>query len=586
MKQFRPTLVIACPVIVGAVVFLAGIDWGLPSRAVDQYLFGEHPIWTGKQIAHLAGPTGAEMGGASDVSAGAPTVRDRPVVVNATDQDRARIIRRYRLMSYQPDEFTTFAALSAMKVGRGDLDPRMYKYGGLWVYPVGALLKLAGRAGIVQLDSDVTFYLDHPESFGRFYIVARAYSACWGLVGIAAVFLLIKRICGNTAAAIAGALCFLLMPLVVTAAHEAKPHLAGAVLMLLAVLTATKFVEGGLRRFWLAAAWLSGAAIAMVPSALPSLLILPLMMFLRSRAMPSIRAPRARGAILAVLIALAVYLLVNPYVPAHLLWRREVLRSNVGNSAAFYHPRWGGGGLPNALLLIAEGTSFLLAGVGLVATIVLALRVLKIRRSVDPLEVRRRAGGMLLAAPAIAVAVPFILFAHGQPADYARFALPFDIFLCIEAVVAIATFIRSPAARAVFLALLVLSTSYTGLSYLRAFRRDAIGPTTRMLAAARLAELQREGFHVLASRQEPAPWSLPPVNLFEWQIIVPPRQEGRLNRLPGAEVTVAPVDMFPGPGSKALRLLRSTPIAWADKPFIIEVSVNWQPRRSVLHQEH
>src|SRR5690349_5530832 len=41
---------------VAAIVFLLGINWGLPSRDIDQYLFGtsETP-WSGERIAFLAG---------------------------------------------------------------------------------------------------------------------------------------------------------------------------------------------------------------------------------------------------------------------------------------------------------------------------------------------------------------------------------------------------------------------------------------------------------------------------------------------------------------------------------------------------
>ena len=39
-------LVVAC-------VFLTGVQWGLPSREVDAYLFGAEPVWPGAKIAAL-----------------------------------------------------------------------------------------------------------------------------------------------------------------------------------------------------------------------------------------------------------------------------------------------------------------------------------------------------------------------------------------------------------------------------------------------------------------------------------------------------------------------------------------------------
>ena len=81
-------------------------------------------------------------------------------------------------------------SLAGMKPGQLQLDPKLYQYGGLWVYPVGALLKVGSILGFIKLTPDLAFYLDHPEEFARFYVVARLYSAAWGVVGAWAVFML------------------------------------------------------------------------------------------------------------------------------------------------------------------------------------------------------------------------------------------------------------------------------------------------------------------------------------------------------------------------------------------------------------
>ena len=64
-----------------------------------------------------------------------------PGYVDPKDQDsvnRARILRRYKLYSFQPDEMNTFRALAEMHPDAMQFDPRLYQYGGLWIYPVGA----------------------------------------------------------------------------------------------------------------------------------------------------------------------------------------------------------------------------------------------------------------------------------------------------------------------------------------------------------------------------------------------------------------------------------------------------------------
>lgn len=538
-------------------------------------------MWGGREMLILAGEVAEKPDRSADVSAKPLEPRDRAVVVNDTDQDRARIVRRYRLMSYQPDEFTTFKSLSEMKPARGDLDPRMYKYGGLWVYPVGAMLKAASMAGAVRLTSDPAYYLDHPEAFGRFYVLARLYSALWGLIGVAAVFRLVRHITGSAAAATCAALCFMLMPVVITAAHEAKPHLAGTTLMLLAVLAGARWVENGRRRWAIATAIVCGAAIGMVPSALPVLLVLPAMEVLRRRfgkESPAARStqdsalstsPGARGAgrvVALAAIAIVVYCATNPYVPINLVRNRAVLRSNFGNSADFYHS--GGSGLGNAALLIGLGASFVLAIAGAIGAVGLAARAAR-TRAADAQESRRRAAGVLLAVVTLPVGAAFVVFAPGQPADYARFALPFDVFLAIEAIVAVATFVRPPAARCASYALLVATVAFMGVQYVGGFVRDSRPQTSRTRAAAQIAGMLRENGAVLASREEPAPWSLPPVDLFRWRIVLPPRAFPPDRPYPDATVTVGPVDLDPGSGI-VRRYLLATPISWADKHYSIE----------------
>ena len=94
----------------------------------------------------------------------------------------------------------------------------------------------------LDVRNDVAYYLDNPDEFGKFYVVARAYAAAWGLVGVLAVFAIGRRLASARVGVLA-ALLFTLMPVVVCMAHEGKPNLPGAVLMLLAVLLAMRHLS-------------------------------------------------------------------------------------------------------------------------------------------------------------------------------------------------------------------------------------------------------------------------------------------------------------------------------------------------------
>ena len=156
-----------------------------------------------------------------------------------------RIITRYRLYTDQPDEMITFRALSGIDPQHEKFDPKLYQYGGLWIYGVGIFLMIAKWLGVITIRHDVIFYLDHPEAFGSFYVVARPYAVIGGLLLVATVYGWMRRIATQSAwIAAAAATAVALMPVVINSAHEAKPHLPGAALVMLAVWAGCEFVRG------------------------------------------------------------------------------------------------------------------------------------------------------------------------------------------------------------------------------------------------------------------------------------------------------------------------------------------------------
>src|SRR5688500_15997844 len=548
--------------------FLVGINWGLPSHRADAFLFGDRQAWSGKEILDLAGGAGVDPNRGADVDVNPIGFRDRSVVLNDTDTQRAEIVRRYRLYSYQPDEMITFNALRQMNPGARQLDPKLYQYGGLWVYPVGAMLKLASVVRLVDLRSDVAYYLDHPEAFGRFYVVARLYSALWGVVGVWAVYRIVRHITGAGATPLVAAACFAAMPVVVNMAHEAKPHLPGAVLMLLAVLAATNYVQTGRRRWWIAAGAFCGAAFGMVLSSLPIFVVLPLMTLLRRQSWRD----RVVVTLAAAVVGVDVYFLTNPYVLLHLVARNPVLTSNLGNSAAMYAAGGSLGALLNAGKLLAEGTSPVLAAAGVAGMVALARRAWNVREDTTSPSVARRATGLLLAAPAVLVLVQFVALAAGKPGEYGRFAILPDTFLMVEAVVAAETFFRRPQVRRLSLAVLFFTTALCGGMYLRHFVDDSYGTTSRQRAAAELKDRLPPGA-TIAVDEEPAPYRLPPVNLFEHRIVLLSRGDRPADAggaTPGA-LLIRPLDVpqpgaVPG-GAGVLERVFPARISWAGRHF-------------------
>jgi hypothetical protein len=623
--------------ILAAVVFGAGINWGLPSHAIDPVLFGSGPDsatmalnsyrLTGVGIERLAGDwednphlpadaaahpiadrsnpvtllqnvhgaTADQLVRQGDQAAAAlvaardaadrryavlrqgkdeeaadsardaaqaaqkklheyveeynrKTFGDLSASIARDDVSRARILRRYRLYSNQPDEMISFRALAKMHPGNFQFDPKLYQYGGLWIYPLGAIVKAASMVGYVTVTDDPTYYLDSPEVFGRFYVLGRAYSAMWGLVAVWAVFAIVRRVGGGLLLPALAAICFTCMPVVVDLAHEAKPHLAGAALILLAVLAAGRYVETGRWKWILWTAVACGASAGMVLWGIAALAVLPAMSVMR----------RDRGArvaavwILGPIISAAIYFAANPYVAVHLAGDRAVLHSNFANTSAMYPAGGSGSGIAHAAVLIAAGMSWPLAIIGALSAAVLAVRRGESGRRI----------GWLLAPPAAIVLIDFALFAGNKPGEYARFAVFADTALMLAAFFAMARFDGPSSLRAVAGMILVVVAAVHGAAYEVGFLRDSSSDDSRAQAAAeidgRLSAASQNP--VLYVQSEPAPYCLPPVNLFRWRIILLPR-DGQITSSLSPGILVKPQD------SIVVFDPTATPISWANKAF-------------------
>jgi hypothetical protein len=564
MTRSRAVL-IGC-LIFAATAFAMGISWGLPTRAFDPYLFGSGPTWTGPQIANLTGGRGHDQLGA-DVDRNPLSVQGQGQILNADDAARAAILLRYRLYSAQPDEMITFMALAGMQPRQGQLDPKLYQYGGLWVYGVGGLLGAAKLLGMIELRGDLAFYLDRPEAFSRFYVVARAYSAAWGVVGAAAVWWLTRRLGRSILPAALATIGYALLPVVINMAHEAKPHLPAAAIMLLACVAATKFVETGRRRWWIATAVLCGASVGMILSAWPVVFVVPAMLLAR----PSPRSQRILVAVTCGIIAIDVYLLTNPYVLKHAMaWNQtdNPLRSNLQNSSAMYRAGLSMQGATDAIRLFGYATTPVVAVMGLVGL----TGIFFVRRQADPPDSAPAEEwlAVLLLVPSVIILGQFTLLAAGKPGEYARFALFPSIALLIFTVAGLWRLGRGSWLSVAVIALVLCRVGVGGSSYAWHFINDAGTRPSRLVAADRLRRILPPGA-TLGVLAEPAPYSIPPVNLFDTRIVLRPEA--------GSEVDAAIVAVDdpsrPPPGEWNTVWVRPrllpTPISWAGKTWLLRL---------------
>ncbi len=504
--RWRHSLIIATLLLLASVWFGLGAQWGLPSRWTDRWLFGDRPVWCGHKIFAVGGGWVVDANRGADVALN-PLLVDETVWVNETDQQKAQIIRRWRLYTSQPDEAITLRALSMMHPSEGKFDPKLYQYGGLWIYPIGGLLGIGAKLHWITLVRDVAFYMDHPEAIARFYRVARFYSMAWGLVGVIVVYGLVWRLTRGTPGlndtlrmwlgAAGGGLCFT-MPVVITMAHEAKPHLPGAVLVLAAMWAAMAFVDHGSWRRAVVVGVLCGAALGMVLSGWVAFSVLPVLLWMRPTLWRRILA--------AGIVGVFFYAITNPYVLINAVTNRALLTSNLGTSVGMYSAADSPvASARTAILCIGEGASPGTAVVGVLSAITLLAGI------------RQRSDWLLMAAPALVSAVQFFYLADHKPMEYARFALVLDVSLAIAAVVALGRARGVRWLRGLTLMLLCLVEVMFGAVYLWAFVQDTHAGT-RQLAAQLLLD-DRARATALGTWAEPAPYCMPPVDIFHWKIL-------------------------------------------------------------------
>ena len=480
--------------------------WGLPSAREDALLFGGNPPWKAEQyhlapdLEHLrARPAGA------DTDLNPLPARDRIVELTADQDARAEILRRYRLFSRQPDEMIVFRALQRMNPRRLDFDPQLYQYGGGYIYLIGAALAGAARLGLVRVSGDAALYLEHPDAFARFYVVARVVSLVFGALTLAAVNKLARRAGGRLAGWLA-MLCVACAPVFITAVLEVKPHLPSACLILWAILSALNYRTRGRTRDVVRMGLQAGYAFGLVLTGLASAALWPAAWWGRAK---EAREHARRGLLIAAGLAIAVYLVTNPYIPYDWVARRAVLVSNISNSTAMYRDqaRQAPAGAVRVGELLVESM-----GLGGVAAGVAGLCLLW-RRHGRETTIAAVAGVATLALGA--------LLGAGKPAEFARFLILPVLLLCVACGWLLAALTRRHVALGLVAIVAVLLTMRTP-AYLHAFAVDAWARNESRVVAGRYLAKQVPAADAIGLLQEPAPYAVPPLDFTRRRVVLLP----------------------------------------------------------------
>lgn len=565
-RRFWSVRVVSIQIIVLWVAFVAPYAvWGLPSTDIDPLLFPDGKPWPAERYqaaARVAELRSREAGADTDLNPLA--ARDRIVELTATEAQRAEILTRYRLYSRQPDEMITFRALQQMDPSSGDFDPKLYQYGGLYIYMIGGALKLASLLGVVHLTGDVSHYLTHPDAFGRFYVVSRVVSILFGAAALLAASFIGRR-AGGRCGAYGGILFLCATPTFLAGVLDAKPHMPSAAMILWAIAFALTYFQWGRTRDALIMGLFSGCAVAMVPTGAAAFALWPGLLWYCT--------PRHRKHVydlsLALAVAAAVYVVTNPYVVWNVLSDGPAFWSNLNNSLAMYsmaelrpHPRVA----LYVARLVFETVGF---GICLLGTLALLLQW-RFPREVP-----------LASLPGVVLGIVFFAYAWGKPAEFARFFLVPGMLLGIIGAGGMGKeFIHNPR-RSLLMLLFCLWSMHT-IGYVNAFAADAEGVNeARRLGGRFLAERMEPG-DAVGVLQEPAPYCVPPMDFATRRVLwMPPVEPADLS--PAALPTwlvftadddeVHAGDWWQAHYERAARFpdarTRRSRITWANKPTFV-----------------
>ena len=507
----RRRLSTAPVVLLWALIMTPLLTWGLPSSRHDDLLFGGEPAWKAEHY-HIAALLQRlrERDAGADTDLDPITGRDRLVDLTVDDQARAEILLAYRLYSRQPDEMLTFRALMRMRPWPPDFDPRMYQYGGGYIYLVGAALGASAVSGLVHLTRDAGFYLEHPEQFARFYIVARCVSLVFGVLTLVAVHKLARRAAGRTAgwfALLAAACC----PVFITAVLEAKPHLPSACMVLWATLSALDYQARGRMRDALRMGLQAGYAFGLVLTGCLAALLWPALFLARSAAG---RRAALRPLLVAGGAALAVYALTNPYLPYDLVTGRAAVASNIANSTAMYQ-----GQMRQALSGAVRVAELLLESAGLGVLLAGSLGLALLLR-------RHPRAAVIGSLPGLGMLVLGAALGAGKPAECARFLILPVLLLCVAAATLFAMLARRRPLLALLALIVVLGVMRTPV-YVRSFAEDVRGDREARAQAGVFLKDHLGPADAVGVLQEPAPYAVPPLDFAHRRIVLLPARRPR-----------------------------------------------------------
>lgn len=408
----------------------------------------------------------------------------------------SNLIRPYLLRSNHTDEQMIIAALSKINPKKLKFDPKLYHYGGAYIYPAGAWIFGSSVLGLTKLSPDITYYFGKPEEMAKVFIAGRCLSAVSVVLSVLLVFLIGKRLFSARAGLIA-AFIFAITPAAIIQAHTMKPYALALLYSLLCVYSCTFMENSGKKSLFFGGIFAGLATGSLYPYWLVSIIPASFMLFYRRPAREL--AFFALGGILSFAAS-------NPY---WIISSREVFQELASGKTSYpfsFSLMQTLGTLKNLLVIGAREGAVLVFLCGLAYT-----------------AAKREKRLLAVAAPA-AVIIPFfslIMTGFGDDILTSRFLLPWYALLAVAGA-AFFDAALSTKYKALFAALLVLCSLQTlnySAAYTANFSIDSTPASTRLEAGRYIAQNIPAGSSI-GLEEMPEPSHVPPFNFRDYRISV------------------------------------------------------------------
>ena len=317
MNRTTDTIIIAVLMTFSAALCVAGISYGLPSERRSRSAFESpkyfetlatlinerrnriytyYSTYSNRQILHNRLPTGSSH--TVDIEGKKTTITDAQLDTS----------RSFLLQSDLPDESHTLKAVYSIRYQNHDFNPHFFIYGGMFLYPIGAVIETASLAGAVTVTSDAAYYLRNPRDAARLFIIPKLFSTLLFALSIPVLFFTARRVYGRPAALLAATL-YAFVPVTIVYAHLLKPHVS-ALFWATCCLWASSMYTATFRKRWIFLAGIfagfSGGAFIYASA----ILLFPLGLAIFSSQKPRVIATHLASVFMA---GAAGFFISNPY---------------------------------------------------------------------------------------------------------------------------------------------------------------------------------------------------------------------------------------------------------------------------------